>query len=394
MSTPCKLAVADSRLEHQHGRVAGLDVRDVAEVLEDLHDRAEDHLDRLASLVWLEDHRAAEGGVGREQVIRLSEVLGLGGRAKGVASHAPQPIPPPSAMPVDRTGGQHVRAQRAAENLLDGASTQRRASRGRRRCQSPSPRAWRRGPRWRCCPVAPGGTGQPPSSPNADSKESIAVLHRGEHVRQALATGVVEVRGELGVAELRPSGVEEVADLSRVRHPGGVAEGDLGTSGRLQPPGDLEHPLNRHLALVGATEAGRDHTLAAQPLRQRALDHALEPRERFGDRAVDVLSVVRLRRREEQVDLVEALAPLQRVDRAPSRWESAPSRRRRRASRRRRARPRRRRAAGSRQGARTRSARSACSRLRPASRSAGPSRRSESPRARSESRRAARPREA
>ena len=46
-------------------------------------------------------------------------------------------------------------------------------------------------------PVAPAGTGQPPSSPKLDSKLSDAGLERREHVREALPARVVEVRGQL-----------------------------------------------------------------------------------------------------------------------------------------------------------------------------------------------------
>ena len=61
-------------------------------------------------------------------------------------------------------------------------------------------RASRRGPRWRCSRSHPGCSGQPPSSPKADSNELDALLERGEHVGQALAAGVVEVGRELDAA--------------------------------------------------------------------------------------------------------------------------------------------------------------------------------------------------
>ena len=55
-----------------------------------------------------------------------------------------------------------------------------------------------------------------------------AGLERGEHVRQPLAAGVVEVRGQLdAAAERLARGREELAHLRRVRHAGGVAEADL-----------------------------------------------------------------------------------------------------------------------------------------------------------------------
>ena len=141
-----------------------------------------------------------------------------------------------------------------------------------------------------------------------------ARLQRREHVGEALAAGVVEVGGELDVvAERVAGGGEEVADLRRVGHPGGVAEADLLGAGGLQPAGDLEHPLGRDVALVGAAEGDRDHALAAQALAAGAGEHGLEPGQRLLDRAVDVLAVVGLGGAEEDVDLVEALALAERV---------------------------------------------------------------------------------
>ena len=90
------------------------------------------------------------------------------------------------------------------------------------------------------------------------------LLQRRQHVGEALAAGVVEVGGQLDPAEALAGGGEELVHLARVRHPGGVAEADLLAAGRGEPLGDLEDPLGRHLALVGAAEGGRDHALAAQ----------------------------------------------------------------------------------------------------------------------------------
>ncbi len=49
-------------------------------------------------------------------------------------------------------------------------------------------------------PVAPAGTGQPPSSPKRGLEARAAGLQRREHVRQALTARVVEVAGQLRVA--------------------------------------------------------------------------------------------------------------------------------------------------------------------------------------------------
>ena len=141
-------------------------------------------------------------------------------------------------------------------------------------------------------------------------------LERRQHVREPLPAGVVEVGGQLDAGSASTRGREELADLDRVGHPGRVAEADLRRPGLDEPRGDHEHPLGGHVPLVGAAERGRDHALAAQPLRPaRARTCAPRPGERLLDRAPDVLLVVGLRRRQEAVDLLEARA----VRRAPAR---------------------------------------------------------------------------
>ena len=154
-----------------------------------------------------------------------------------------------------------------------------------------------------------------------------------------------------------------------IGHPRRVAERDLLAARVGQALRDLEHALLGHLALVGAAERDRDHALAAQARCAGPRDDLLQPRERLLDRAVDVLAVVRLARREEQVDLVEQplarlLLDRERRARALSRSGSAPCRRRRRRARSSAAPARRRRAAGSRRAARTRSPRAGCSPVR------------------------------
>ena len=85
-------------------------------------------------------------------------------------------------------------------------------------------------------PVAPAGTGQPPSSPKLDSNDSHAGLERGQHVREALPARVVEVRGQLdAAASALARAREELAHLARVGHAGRVAERDLLAAGGDQP---------------------------------------------------------------------------------------------------------------------------------------------------------------
>ena len=56
-----------------------------------------------------------------------------------------------------------------------------------------------------------------------------------------------------------------------------------------QPLGDLEHALGRHLALVGAAEAGRDHTLAAQA--RRALARSITRSRPASESAIERLTL-------------------------------------------------------------------------------------------------------
>src|SRR5439155_1214627 len=116
------------------------------------------------------------------------------------------------------------------------------------------------------------------------------------------------VARRLGSGLQRAGDGEELARLARVGHAGRVAEADLLRAGRDEPAGDREDALARHVALVRAAEAHADHALAAEAGLAGARQDAFEPGQRLLDRAVDVLAVVRLARREEDVDLVEALA--------------------------------------------------------------------------------------
>ena len=121
-----------------------------------------------------------------------------------------------------------------------------------------------------------------------------ALLQRSEQVGESLAAGVVKVGGQLDSAEALARRREELPHLARVRHPGGVPEGDLGAAGRGQPRGDPKDALRRHLPLVGTAEGGRDHTLAAQPRLAGALQRPLQPAQRLLYRGVDVAAVVGL----------------------------------------------------------------------------------------------------
>ena len=169
-------------------------------------------------------------------------------------------------------------------------------------------------------PVAPAGTGQPPSSPKEDSNERTPA----SRAASALASPWPRVLWKWAVSSTpgRRSKArrEELAHLGRVGHAGGVAEADLGHARGGQPVGDGEHGLGLDRALVGAAEGHRDHRGHAQVLGQRALGHALQAGQRLLDRPVHVGPVVRLGGRQEQVGLVEVLAQARARCPARARW--------------------------------------------------------------------------
>ena len=187
------------------------------------------------------------------------------------------------------------------------APSRRAAPAGRCRSRCPSRASIETRSSVAMLPVAPAGTGQPPSSPKLDSKLVHAGLQRREHVGEALPARVVEVRGQLDAS---PSALARAARRTRAPAAGWPCRWCRRSRSPAAPAsrsarGDLEHALGRHVALVGAAERRRDHPLAAQPRLARPGEHALQAGERLGDRAVDVLAVVGLRGRQEDVDLVE-----------------------------------------------------------------------------------------
>ena len=123
-------------------------------------------------------------------------------------------------------------------------------------------------------PVAPAGTGQPPSSPKLDSK----LLTPASSAASTLASPWPRVLWKWAVSSTPGSASnacgEELAHLQRVGHAGGVAEADLLAAGGGQGAGDLKHALDRHVALVWAAERGRDHALAPQALLPGAREHS------------------------------------------------------------------------------------------------------------------------
>ena len=127
-------------------------------------------------------------------------------------------------------------------------------------------------------PVEPGGTGQPPSSPKLDSKDSTPSSSAASTLARPWPRVLWKWAVSSTPAEALARGGEELAHLARVRHPGRVAEADLLAAGGGEPLGDLEDALRRHLALVGAAEGGRrSRPRGAAPPRPRSPASAPAP---------------------------------------------------------------------------------------------------------------------
>ena len=127
-------------------------------------------------------------------------------------------------------------------------------------------------------PVAPAGTGQPPSSPKLDSK----LVDAGLSAASTLARPWPRVLWKWAVSSTPPS--SEAARAKNSRTCSGLAIPVVSPkpiscgAGIAQARRDRQHALGRHVALVGAAEGGRDHPLAAQAGLARARQHALAAR--------------------------------------------------------------------------------------------------------------------
>ena len=200
-----------------------------------------------------------------------------------------------SVVPLDRPGGEHVAAQRPAEHLAHRARRLEQPLQGDARSRSPSRAASRRGPRWRCCRSRPAAPGSRPARRSSTRSESTPA----SSAASTFARPWPRVLWKCAVSSTPGSALararEELAHLARVGHAGRVAEADLlARPRRRSRAAMLEHPLGRHVALVGAAEDDRDHALAAQPRLARAAETRSQPGQRLRDRAVDVLAVVGL----------------------------------------------------------------------------------------------------
>ena len=170
------------------------------------------------------------------------------------------------AAPVDRPGHQRVAAERAA-----------RGSPGRAASRPAGPR--RSTPVWmpiscehrdevlagevaRSSRAAPGIRRARRSSTRSSRRRRGARRARWRAPRRGCCGSGPSARPPRPAARARV--LKKPSHLRRVGHPGGVPEGDLLGAGVVQRGRDLEHPLGRDVALVGAPEGGRDDPLAAQ----------------------------------------------------------------------------------------------------------------------------------
>ena len=219
------------------------------------------------------------------------------------------------------------------------------------------------------------------------------LLQRRQHVGQPLAAGVVEVGGQLDPGEALAGGGEELVRPGA----GSPSRWCRRSRPRRSRPRRAARRSRRRAPAAprprrGSRRRSRSRPRSAAPPRGRVASVRSSPSSDSSIERLTLLAVVGLRGGEEDADLVEAVAHLQRpLEPALVRDQDregdalAPLHRGQHLARRRRA-------AGSRRAARRRSPRSASARSPRACRSAAPSRRSGSSPARSGSRREARPR--
>src|SRR5439155_8473319 len=119
------------------------------------------------------------------------------------------------------------------------------------------------------------------------------------------AARVVEVQRQLDAREALPSAPDELLDLARIRHAGGVAERYAAHAEVDITTDAIEHLRFGQAALERTTECGRDradHTGIAATKRG---SHLGEAGERLVHAPTHVGAVVRLRCRHDQYDLVD-----------------------------------------------------------------------------------------
>ena len=163
-------------------------------------------------------------------------------------------------------------------------------------------------------PVAPGGTGLPPSSPNADSNESTPCSSAARTLARPWPRVLWKWAVSSTPASRSPRRGEELAP------PG--ADSPSPWCRRTRPPRSRPPPSR---SAISNTRAGGTSPSYGQPKeteitpsqrspspRARATVRS-QPLERLGDRPVDVLAVVALRCGQEHVDLVEAVAVRERA---------------------------------------------------------------------------------
>src|SRR5262249_31854541 len=142
---------------------------------------AEQQRDGFAPLVRLEDHRAAEDDILREEVIDRREVFRLGCCSKGLAPHQARSsstwlqVPPRTTpYPCQSTGPAVGRTAASERPSAVCASSEVSISLVRSTpVETPISSSIETRSSVEMFPVEPGGTGQPPSSPKLLSNESI-----------------------------------------------------------------------------------------------------------------------------------------------------------------------------------------------------------------------------
>ena len=213
-------------------------------------------------------------------------------------------------MPLDGPGRQQVAAERPAEDASARRARPRAARRGRSPSRSPSRAPSRRDPRWRCCPVAPGGYRAAAELAERRLEAVDSRLERGQHVRQPLAARVMEVSGQL---DRRAAPRRAAAKNSRtcsglaipVVSPKPISEAPAAA----RRARDREHALTRQRdPRTDSRTTPRSRPRSAGPRPRARANVRSRPASDSSIERPDVLLVVGLRRGQEAVDLLKALA--------------------------------------------------------------------------------------
>ena len=180
-------------------------------------------------------------------------------------------------MPVDRTGHERVASERPAEHVLSAPVRRPAAPLQVDAGSTPISASIETRSSLAMLPVAPAGTGQPPSSPKLDSKLSTPASSAASTFARPWPRVLWKCAVSSTPAPSRSRArAEELANLAADWPCPSYRRSRSPPRRRAQPRGDLRTRCGGDVSLVGAAERRRDHALDRSPLAARAAEHRLE----------------------------------------------------------------------------------------------------------------------